>query len=124
MRLPREALLLTNFAVVMPETKSEDLEALVEVFGSFLYPLVLALPLPVCISVGVAEREAGLRGLMISMGLPPRTYHAGAFAFHVLLVGALSLVLGGGGALAGVRFFSETSVSTVLRMTAVSRPAA
>jgi hypothetical protein len=41
-----------------------NMGTLVEMLGSYLYPLALALPLPVCVYIGVLERATGLRELM------------------------------------------------------------
>jgi ABC-type multidrug transport system ATPase subunit len=90
------------------------IDSAVESIGSFLYPLVLALPLPVAVYIGVNERSSGARGLMRSSGLSIVTYHAAAFAFNILLALTLALVLGVGGVLADVRFFAESSSTAIL----------
>jgi ABC-type multidrug transport system ATPase subunit len=109
-----EAIRALRVLQTFPLYLSLHIDSAVESIGSFLYPLVLALPLPVAVYVGVNERTSGARGLMFSMGLSIVKHHAASFAFNLILALALALVLGVGGAVAGVRFFVETSTVEIL----------
>ena len=78
--------------VTFPVYAHLPLGTVVEALGSFLYPLVLSLPLPVCVALVVAERDRSnnLRALLISMGLQPSTYLLSNFIFHLLISLALA----------------------------------
>jgi hypothetical protein len=63
----------TNISIkavaTMPELSSTDILALVQVFGSFLYPVALTLQVPLFVFVRVLEKEAGLLELQKAMGM-------------------------------------------------------
>ena len=62
-------------AVTMAERSTADLLGVVEIFGSFLYPLALTLQLPLYVFVMVLEKESLLREMQLQMGIKRWAYH-------------------------------------------------
>jgi ABC-type multidrug transport system ATPase subunit len=92
----------------MPLNEKPDLLAIVEIFGSFLYPLALTLQLPVYIYIIVLEKETKLRELQKTMGMSMLTYWCASSAFNLILYFTVAFFFWVCGIIVNMRFFTQT----------------
>ena len=95
----------------MPEVKSESILALVEIFGSFLYPMALTLQLPVYSFLIVLEKETRFRELSRIMGQKSATYWAATLVFNLSIYAVVVTCFWAAGAFLKLRFFVQMSSS-------------
>lgn len=93
----------------MPQYEEGTMENLVEIFGSFLYPIALILQLPLYMYVTVMEKEKGLRQAQLNSGMSLLAYHASTFLFNLLLYALIVSFMVVVGHAVGLSFFAETS---------------
>ena len=77
-------LFATNFVQQIPYYTYANLLDVVEVMGTFLYPLALSLQLPIYVYIMVMEKEEKIRELMKSMGLRMRAYYLSNVLFDLI----------------------------------------
>jgi ABC-type multidrug transport system ATPase subunit len=106
-----ETTLGLKIAISMPEVKSESILAIVEIFGSFLYPMALTLQLPVYSFLIVLEKETRFRELSKIMGQKSSTYWASTLVFNLSIYAVVAACFWGAGAFLKLRFFVQTSGS-------------
>ena len=97
-----------KMASSMPVIEKPDLLGIVEVFGSFLYPMALTLQLPVYIFVVVLEKETRLRELQKSMGMQMNIYWCSSFTFNMILYISVAVFFWSVGIAVNLRFFTQT----------------
>jgi hypothetical protein len=98
----------------MPEYKSQDIFALLEVFGTFLFPIALSLQLPIYIYILVLEKFEKLREMMLSHGMRNWQYHLTNYVFFYLLYALVVIFFWIAGLIFKMRFFTYTHWSTLL----------
>jgi len=98
-----------QFAQVMPKWEQPDILVIVEIFGSFLYPLVLSLQLPVYLYVAVMEKEERLTEMQLCMGCRPWVMYTTTVALNLSFYAAVVAFFWLGGLYIEIRFFCETS---------------
>lgn len=74
-----------KFVQEMPYFASADILAILEIFGTFLYPIALTLQLPIYLSIIVWEKEEKLREMMKAHGLKMSVYWLSNYIFDLLL---------------------------------------
>ena len=98
-----------RIAVSMPEQKSESILAIVEIFGSFLYPMALTLQLPVYSFLIVLEKETRVRELSKIMGQKTLVFWAATLFFNMSMYITVVALFWISGAYLQLRFFVQTS---------------
>ena len=98
----------------MPLRETPDLLGVVEVFGSFLYPMALTLQLPVYIFIIVLEKETRLRELQKTMGMKMSTYWLSSMTFNMILYVVVAAFFWIVGAAVNLRFFTQTGTDLML----------
>ena len=68
-----------------PASVTASFRSLVELAGVFVFPLALAVQLPLFVYVLAAERASGMRALVLSMGVGPVQFLAASAAANLLL---------------------------------------
>lgn len=103
---------LTDFNIKMvqqmPYFASANVLDILEIFGTFLYPIALTLQLPIYISIIVWEKEEKLREMMKGQGMKMWTYWITNYIFDITLYAAVILFFWVSGAIVGIRFFTQT----------------
>eukprot|EP01116_Phalansterium_solitarium_P019773 TRINITY_DN564_c0_g2_i1.p1 TRINITY_DN564_c0_g2~~TRINITY_DN564_c0_g2_i1.p1 ORF type:complete len:1819 (+),score=747.59 TRINITY_DN564_c0_g2_i1:87-5543(+) len=98
----------------MPYYATADVLAILEAFGTFLYPVALTLQLPIYISIIAWEKEERLREMMKSQGMRMSTYYFTNYLFNMVLYSLVIAFFWVVGVAVGIRFFTQTHWSTLL----------
>lgn len=112
---PEFAALGLNFVATMPENKTIDYLVIVEVFGSFLFPIALTLQLPIFVFMVALERELGLQAMQKMHGLRHGSYTMTTFVLNFAVYVAAVAAFWIGGVVLDFRFFTETSFTVRAR---------
>ena len=97
-----------KMASTMPVVEQPNLLAIVEIFGSFLYPMALTLQLPVYVFVVVLEKESRLRELQKTMGMSMSTYWLSSVTFNMIIYACVASFFYIVGLWVELRFFKQT----------------
>ncbi|QDZ20369.1 P-loop-containing nucleoside triphosphate hydrolase [Chloropicon primus] len=92
----------------MPQYEESKLTNIVQIFGSFLYPIALVLQLPLYMYVSVMEKENKLRQCQLNHGMSLGLYHTSSFLFNMLMYTCIVLFMVIVGNIVNLSFFSET----------------
>ena len=103
-----------KMAASMPMIETPNLLAIVEIFGSFLYPMALTLQLPVYIFIIVLEKETKLRELQKTMGMSMSLYWLASTTFNLMLYSAVAAFFWIVGVAVELRFFAQTGWGLLL----------
>jgi len=93
----------------MPYKARADLLVILELFGTFLYPLALALQLPIYIYILVLEKADKLREMCKSMGMRLQEYYITYYIFCFVIYACVIAFFWLAGVLIKIRFFTQTS---------------
>jgi len=116
---PNAATLLSHgFAQRMPGFVSVDAGGIVQLLGGFMFPLVLALPLPRFLDALVAEKEGGMLALQRAHGLSPAVHLLATSIFFLGQYAAVAGTLGLFGWLCGQYLFSRTALTVLVPLLA------
>ena len=94
----------------LPAVSTTSILVIVQVFGSFLYPIALTLQLPIGVYVLTLEKEERLLELQKSMGMHGGQYVAATYSLNLLLYFTLVAFFWGTGAALGFGFFIDTNI--------------
>jgi ABC-type multidrug transport system ATPase subunit len=92
----------------MPHYEASRLQSIVQLFGSFLYPIALVLQLPLYMYVSVMEKERNLRQCQLNHGMSLLLYHVSSFIFNMCMYSCIVIFMVIVGNIVGLSFFSET----------------
>lgn len=99
----------TKLVQQIPYFASTNILDLLEIFGTFLFPIALTLQLPIYISIIVWEKEEKLREMMKCQGLKMWTYWLTNYLFDMILYAAVIFFFWISGIIVGIRFFTQTN---------------
>ena len=77
----------------MPKYEESRLTNIVQIFGSFLYPIALVLQLPLYMYVTVMEKEKNLRQCQLNSGMSLGLYHMSSFIFNLLMYACIVIFM-------------------------------
>ena len=92
----------------MPQYEESKLQHIVQLFGSFLYPIALVLQLPLYMYVSVMEKEKNLRQCQLNNGMSLTLYHVSSFIFNLCMYSCIVIFMVIVGNIVDLSFFSET----------------
>lgn len=98
----------TIFAQQMPTRTTASILSIVEIFGTFLYPLALSLQVPIYVYIIVYERELGLLHLQLSMGMSKMKYLLTNYLFNYVIYTVVVIFFWLSGIGIQLRFFTQT----------------
>jgi len=100
----------------LPEVQITSILKVVQVFGTFLYPIALTLQLPIGVYVLTMEKEERLLELQKSMGLSYTQYMGATYLLNLALYAALMVFFWSAGAALGFGLFLHTNFALLLQL--------
>ncbi len=105
-----------KIASTMPMVQTESILGIVEIFGSFLYPMALTLQLPLYLFLIVLDKETRVRELSKIQGMPMAMYWIATVCFNMVLFVCVIVFFWVSGLVIELRFFSQTSWAILLAL--------